>query len=90
MPNFAFYGGCKKVTMKSYFSFCTWIWCLHLIRLHLTKWVGIIAIKTERTQILFLSDVLINAASLDLKVPVLGRRKQQIYVRIVVAAIFDL
>ena len=57
-----------------------------------SKWVGIIAIKTERTQIHFLSDVLINVASLDLKVPIsiLGRRKQQIYVRIVVAAIFDL
>ena len=34
-----------------------------------SKWVGIIAIKTERTQIHFLSDVLIAVASLDLKVP---------------------
>ena len=34
-----------------------------------SKWVGIIAIKTERTEIHFLSDVLIKAASLDLKVP---------------------
>ena len=33
------------------------------------KWVGIIAIKTERTQIHFLSDVLVAVASLDLKVP---------------------
>ena len=32
------------------------------------KWVGIIAIKTERTQIHFLSDILITVASLDLKV----------------------
>ena len=31
--------------------------------------MGIIAIKTERTQIHFLSDVLIAIASLDLKVP---------------------
>ena len=31
--------------------------------------VGIIAIKTERTQIHFLSDVLVAVASLDLKVP---------------------
>ena len=30
------------------------------------KWVGIIAIKTERTQIHFLSDVLVAVASLDL------------------------
>ena len=34
-----------------------------------SKWVGIIAIKTERTQIHFLSDVLVAVASLDLKVP---------------------
>ena len=31
--------------------------------------VGIIAIKTERTQIHFLMDVLVVVASLDLKVP---------------------
>ena len=34
-----------------------------------SKWVGIIAIKTERTEIQFLSDVFVAAASLDLKVP---------------------
>ena len=34
-----------------------------------SKWIGIIAIKTERTQIHFLSDVLITVASLNLKVP---------------------
>ena len=34
-----------------------------------SKWVGIIAIKTERTQIHFLSDVLVAVASLDLRVP---------------------
>ena len=33
-----------------------------------SKWGGIIAIKTERTQIHFLSDILITVASLDLKV----------------------
>ena len=31
--------------------------------------VGIIAIKTQRTQIHFLSDVLVVVSSLDLKVP---------------------
>ena len=31
-----------------------------------SKWVGIIAIKTERTQIHFLSDVLVAVASSDL------------------------
>ena len=39
------------------------------VRLQLTKWVGIIPIKTERTQIHFLRDVLVAVASLDLKVP---------------------
>ena len=34
-----------------------------------SKSVGIIALKTERTQIHFLSDVLVAVASLDLKVP---------------------
>ena len=34
-----------------------------------SKWQGIIAIKTESTQINFLSDVLVAGASLDLKVP---------------------
>ena len=33
-------------------------------------WKGIISIKTERTQIHFLSDVLIAVVSLDLKVPI--------------------
>ena len=35
-----------------------------------SKSVGIIAIKTERTQIHFLSDVLVAVASLDLTVPI--------------------
>ena len=34
------------------------------------NWVGIIPIKTERTQIHFLSDVLVAVASLNLKVPI--------------------
>ena len=34
--------------------------------------MGIIAIKTERTQIHFLSDALVAVASLDLKVPIVG------------------
>ena len=41
-----------------------------------SKWVGIIAIKTVRTQIhlLHVSDVLIAVASFDLKVPILVTR----------------
>ena len=27
-PNFTFHGGCKQVTKKFSFSFCTWIWFL--------------------------------------------------------------
>ena len=38
------------------------------------KWVGIIAIKTVRTQIHLLSDFLIGVASFDLKVPILVTR----------------
>ena len=38
----------------------------------LKKWVGIIAIKTWRTQIYFLSDVLVAIVPLDLKVPLSG------------------
>ena len=39
-----------------------------------SKWVGIVAIKTERTQIHLLSDVLIAVASFDLKVSILVTR----------------
>ena len=35
-----------------------------------SKWIAIIAIKTERSQIHFLSDVFVAAASLDLKMPI--------------------
>ena len=37
---------------------------------NVNKCVGIIALKAERTQIHFLSDVLVAVASLDLKVPI--------------------
>ena len=58
-------------------AYCTWIWCLGIQPqegsplFDISEWVGIIAIKTERTQIHFLSDVLIAVASLDLKVPII-------------------
>ena len=75
MPNFAFYGGRKQATTKFFFLFPSfdmvpwnsasggfaYFWQ--------SKWVGIIAIKTEGTQIHLLSDVLVAVASLDLKVP---------------------
>ena len=40
-----------------------------------SKWVEIIAIKTGKTQILFLSVVLVTVASLDLKVPILAGKR---------------
>ena len=45
-----------------------------------SKWVGIIAKKTEKTQIHFLSDVRVAVAPLDLKVPIRnyeGARRQR-------------
>ena len=70
MPNFAFYVGCKQASKKFYFSFWAWIWSLEtqlqetsgrFAYIWHSKRVGIIAIKTERTQIHFLSDVLVVA-----------------------------
>ena len=40
--------------------------------------MGIIAIKTERTQIHFLSDVLIAVASFDVKVPINLSRQERL------------
>ena len=73
MPNFAFYRG-RKQPPRNLFLFLSldmvswnspsggfaYIWQ--------RKWVGIIAIKSERTQIHFLIDVLVAVASLDLYV----------------------
>ena len=77
MPNFAFYRGRKRATTKFNFSFCTWIWSLEtpggFAYIWQSKWVGIIAIRAERTQIHFLSNVLTAFASLDLKVPNEGK-----------------
>ena len=70
MPNFAFYVGRKQASTKFYFSFWAWIWSLEtqlqetsgrFAYIWHSKRVGIIAIKTERTQIHFLSDVLVVA-----------------------------
>ena len=76
MPNFAFYGGRKQTTTKFNFSFSNLDMFLRnstpggLAYIWQSKWVGIIAIKTERTQIHFLIDVLIAVALLNLKVPI--------------------
>ena len=70
MLKFLFYRERKQTTTTIYFSFWAWIWSLE-IQLHEgladiweSKWVGII--KTERTEIHFLSDVVLAVASLDL------------------------
>ena len=60
-PISAFYGGSKQATTKFSFYFCTWIWSLGIQlqegspTFDKVGWVGIIAIKTETTQIHFLS-----------------------------------
>ena len=41
-----------------------------------SKWIGVIAIKIERTPIHFLSDVFVAAASMDLKVPILAGKRE--------------
>ena len=72
MLNFVFCGERKQATTKIYFSFCAWImvtrnsasWGFSYI--WESKWVGVIALKTERTQIHFLCDVLFAVAPLDL------------------------
>ena len=52
-------------------GYCPLKFSFRRVRLHLTsKWVEIIAIKTEGTQIHFLSDVLVAVGLLDLKVPI--------------------
>ena len=42
-----------------------------------SKWVAIIAIKTNRTQIHFLSDVLVGVTLLDLKVPIITAKRHK-------------
>ena len=75
---FRVYGGRKQATTKFYFSFWAWIWSLEIqlfkggfAYIWQSKWVGIMAIKTDRMQIHFLSDVFVVFASLNLKVPVI-------------------
>ena len=76
MPNFAFYREKKTSNDKNFFLSLN----LDMVSknyipggfayISQNKWVGIIPIKTERTQIHFLPDVLVAVASLDLKVPI--------------------
>ena len=74
MPNFAFYSGHKQTKRRNFISlFELEYGPSELIPgrfayVSQSKWVGIIAIKTERAQILFLSNVLVAVALLDLKV----------------------
>ena len=70
LPNYTCYRGRKQATTKLYLT--SWSWILSLLEFNFTrvrqsKWVGIIAIKTEGTKIHFLSDVFAAIASLDLK-----------------------
>ena len=87
MPNFAFYGGRKQATTKLCLSFWDCLWTLEIqlqegfAYISQSKWIGIIAIKNEGTQIHFLSDVLVVVASLDLKVPNLELLRPQLFQR---------
>ena len=71
MPHFAFYGGRKQATTK-FFSLSELEYCPLKFSFR--------TFKTERTQILFLSDVLVAVPSLDLKVPFVedGNTRQQV------------
>ena len=42
-----------------------------------SRWIAIIAIKTNRTQIHFLSDVLVGVTLLDLKVPIITVKRHK-------------
>ena len=58
MIKLTFYGGRRQETTKFYFSFCPWTWFLGIQFREGSpsfKCVEIIAIKTERRQIYFLS-----------------------------------
>ena len=77
MHNFAFCGERKQPTTKyislSELGYGPLEFKFRRVRLHLANQVGRSnrAIKIERTQIHFFSDVLVAVASLDLKVPIL-------------------
>ena len=53
-----------------FYTNTTWKGLISRFMENVNKCVGIIALKAERTQIHFLSDVLVAVASLDLKVPI--------------------
>ena len=75
LPNLTFHGVRKQATTKLLFLFLNldmvpkYSTPVGLAYIWQSKWVGIITIKTERTQIHFLNEVLVAVASLDLKVP---------------------
>ena len=69
MPKVTFYGGRKQATAK--FSFSFWTWIIMVLRnsaqkefacIWQSKSVGVIVTEIERTQIHFLSDVLVAVA----------------------------
>ena len=63
MPNFTFYGGRKQATTKFSFSLWTWMWFLgiplkkSLLAFDKLNELEVIAIKIEKTQFHFLSEV---------------------------------
>ena len=75
MPNFAFMGDINKqqrnfVSLSELGSTVIWNSASGgFVYIWWSKWVRIIAMKTEKTQIHFLSDVLVAVVSLNLEVP---------------------
>ena len=75
MPNFAFMEDINKeqrnfISLSELGSMVIWNSASGgFVYIWWSKWVRIIAIKTEKTQIHFLSDVLVAVASLNLEVP---------------------
>ena len=63
----------KQATTTCYYNFSAWIWSLGIQRQEGSPTFDKVSvIKTKRTQIHFLSDVLVAFASLNLKVPICG------------------
>ena len=81
MPNLAFYGNVNKQRRYSISQSVLGIQLQEGSPAYIwqSKWVEIIAIKTERTQIHFLSDVLIAVASLNLKVPNISETRTETF-----------
>ena len=74
LPNFSFLKDVNE-RRRNVISLSEFGYCAYILQI---KWVEIIAIKTERTQIHLLSDVFAAIASLDLKVSISKQNDAQL------------